>query len=466
MVQSVINQHIQDCFVHLVVTNSEFLKLVRTAIPYEYFTSDVTATIIRISYEYYDQFKVAPENHLHDELVRRIQKKDSEDRKLYFNYIKRIAEMETPNVEYVLKTISDFVRARTFEEAAVDFVKMVEKGKFEEARTLMHQALRAGVEKENVGLEYFSSDNPTYYQKGFEEVMLPTGVEKLDILLKGGIRRGWFVCTLGGLKGRKSWFLVHLGKQALLKGMSVLHISHEMEVEEIEERYDRSLGGLTGSRDGESTETLIQEMDEKGQLIKEKRIMAPSAYYPKAVKKVRKIWRKMGGRLIIKKYPMGICTMSEIDRYLNYLETYYNFIPDLLINDYADIMSIPANNRREYINQIYIDHKRVADERNITVVTVSQTNRAALLKAKLHQSDFAEDIRKLANVDLALAISSDEGQRQKNEMRVWILGGRSVQDGRGCIVKQNLDIGQFCTDSWFPPDPSGKEEQESEDDED
>jgi replicative DNA helicase len=448
----------------LAVTSSDFLKLVRTSVPYEYFTSDVTATLVRVCYEYYDQFGAAPENHLHDELVRRIQKKDPEDRKLYTSYVTRISEMDPPNVDYVIKTISDFVRARTFEEAAVDFVKMVEKGRFEEARSLMHQALRAGVEKENVGLEYFLSDVPTYYNKTLDEVYLPTGIDQLDILLKGGIRRGWFVCILGGLKGRKSWFLNHMGKQGLLKGMNVLHISHEMEIEEIEERYDRNLGGLTGNRDGESSEITVQEMGSKGELIKEKKIISPSAYSLKAVKKVRRIWRKMGGRLIIKKYAMGTCTMNEIDRYLNYLETYYSFVPDLLINDYADIMSIPPSSRRESINQIYIDHKRIADERNITVMTVSQTNRAALLKAKLHQADFAEDIRKLANVDLALAISSDETQRSRSEMRAWIIGGRSVQDGRGCFIKQNLDIGQVCTDSWFPPDPSDKRDEEEEED--
>jgi replicative DNA helicase len=461
MAESTINQHIQDCFLYLAVTDTQFLKLVRSAVPAELFTSQVTSDLVTICYNYFDQFESAPNNHLHDEVVKQIAKKTEEDKELYTSYISKISELHQPNVDYIIKTINTFVQARKFEEAAVDFVKLVEKGNFQKAKFLMQEALRSGVERENIGLDYLTSDTPLYYQSKVQLDKLPTGMEKLDMLLKGGLKRGWFVCILGGMKGKKTWSLVHLGKQALMRSLNVCHITHEMDVEEVEERYDRSLGGLTNEDD--SVEVIITEMNDKGMVKKETRRQAHSIYNPKAIRRTRRTWRKLGGRLIIRKYPMGTCTSQEIERYLNYLETYYHFTPDILINDYVDIMNIGSKDRREEINQLYIDHKKIADERDILVVTVSQTNRAALLKAKLERTDFAEDIRKLANVDVALAISADELQVQKQEMRVWILGGRSVKDFCGCYIKQNLDIGQFCTDSWFGGDHrndhDGEEEQ-------
>jgi len=44
-----------------------------------------------------------------------------------------------------------------------------------------------------------------------------------DMYQIGGLRRGQFVCILGGYKGCKSWFCHHLAKQALIQGRNVLH---------------------------------------------------------------------------------------------------------------------------------------------------------------------------------------------------------------------------------------------------
>jgi len=81
MNEKVISQHIQDCFVFLSIMDADFLRMARIAIKPSWFSSQVTEDIIRLCYDYYDQFQQAPENHLHDELVRFLHKAD-EDREV------------------------------------------------------------------------------------------------------------------------------------------------------------------------------------------------------------------------------------------------------------------------------------------------------------------------------------------------------------------------------------------------
>ncbi|MHA1592414.1 MAG: DnaB-like helicase C-terminal domain-containing protein [Candidatus Heimdallarchaeaceae archaeon] len=458
MSNSVISQRIQDSFVFLIITDTKFLQLARKSVKPEYFSSQITEDIVRICYSYFDQFKEAAHNHLHDEMVRFLKKKDFDEKNRYYTYLKKIQEMDSPNQAYVVKRINNFIKAREFEEAAIDFVQKVEIGDFTAAKELMQKALRVGIEREEIGLKYFELEKPPDYFTSMKEILLPTGFPLIDSRIKG-LRRGQFVVLLGGYKVGKTWSCIHLGKQGLLCGKKVLHITHEASLDEVEMRYDMSLGGLTSEKRKE--EVKFRVIDEEGVEEDSFYKIVNTVYDFNEIKNMRKKLGKIGGELIIRKYPMGTCTMNEIDRYLDYLETYENFVPDILINDYVETMKMPLGEtaaHRDRINQAYIEHKRIADERNILVFTVSQAVRASLGKFRLKQADFAEDIRKVGNVDLALGISQTEIQAEEQKMTIFVLAGRSVPQGFGCIVSTNLRIGQLCTNSWHIRRKEKKEE--------
>jgi replicative DNA helicase len=254
---------------------------------------------------------------------------------------------------------------------------------------------------------------------------------------------------------------VHLGKEALLRGLKVLHITHELSLEDTEMRYDKALGGLTSSEEIETT--VFEDIDEEGNVINTESIDVTSVFNLKEVQEVRKRVAKFGGELIIRKYPMGLCTMNEIRRYLDYLETYENFIPDVVINDYIEKMKLSSGDgRRDAINEAYMESKGIADERKLLMITVSQVTREALRKRKLDQKDFAEDIRKLGNVDLVLAFSQTDAQAQENRMIAWVMANRSGLMDFGCIFSQNLDIGQFCITDWPLKVERARDEKETE----
>ncbi len=441
--ENIISQHLQDSFLYLSIMDKEFLKLVRSSVDHSLFVP-ATSYLVKVCFEYYDVFKDAPKDHIHDEILKRLKTLSTEDKKYYTTYIKKIKKLSPPNFDYVLKSISDFIKARTLEEASITFKDLVTRGNFSEAENLMYTALKAGVEREEVGLIYFEDSEFLHRNKEEDELLMRTGIGSLDYLIRG-YRRGQFLVFLGNYGGGKSWALTHLGRSALMRGLKVLHISHENSIRETVDRYDMMFGALVNTPEPQEVEVAYWDKEEEA--ITKYTKTFQSIYNTKLVAKTRKKMKAFGGELVVKKYAMGSCDMKEISRYINYLETYEDWVPDVLINDYADIM-MPLDQKKESRNQIndtYIYHKRIADEKNILVVTASQTTRQAIGKAKISMKDFAEDIRKAGNVDLGIAICRTEDQVEQNEGYLYVLKNRNGKQNCGCYIGFNPMIGQFAT---------------------
>jgi len=444
---SAVSQRIQDAFVWLSITDQKFLLIARRSVKSKWFSSQVTEDIIELCYTYFDQFNVAPGDHLHDELVRFLSGKPNDTKRLYIDYLTKLQSIDPPNRAYVISRINTFVRAREFEEAAIKFVQLTKEEKFEDARNLMTQALRVGIQEEDVGIKYLSG-TPTYLETEAEEdYLIPVGIPTIDERMPRGMRRTDFVVILGGYKAGKSWSCNHMGKEGMLRGLKVLHISHENSAKEVEMRYDMSFGALRSF--GDDPYVSIEEIDFDGNVVKTDRVSTQSVFDASRVMQIRKRVARFGGELIIKKYSMGQCDINEIRRYLDYLETYENFNPDIIINDYVEKMKLPTGEwRRDGINDVYMQSKGIADDRKLLMITVSQTTRDALEKEFLRQKDFAEDIRKLGDVDLAFGISRTRAQAEQKRMQFYVIANRHGPMDFGCKMATNFDIGQFCVADW------------------
>jgi len=444
---SAISQSIQDAFVYLSITDSKFLQMARRSVKPQHFSSQVTEDLVDICYSYFDQFKEAPDKHFHDELVRSLQGKDEDSKRLYVDYLTRLQGIEQPNQAYVISRINTFVKAREFEKAAVKFVELTKEEKFDEAKALMIAALKVGIEKEEIGIKYLQVQTPSYYEtENIGSYVMPFGIKTFDDSLPRGLRRTDFLCLLGGFKAGKSWYCTFLGKECLLNGLKVVHISHENSAEEVEMRYDMAIGGFKSYGDDP---VQIETIDESGTLISTESTVIPSVFELEKVRSIRRRIAKFGGELIIRKYPMGRCSMNEMERYLDYLETYEGFVPDVVINDYIEKMKLPSGEgRRDGINEAYERSKGLADERKILMVTVSQVKREALEKRILNMQDWAEDIRKEGVVDAAFSVSRTRAQATANRMQMLMLVNRHGKMGFGCVIANNFEIGQFCVADW------------------
>lgn len=439
------NAHFQALVCRLLITDDDFCRMVWGRLEPKHFTSSLAAAVAQLCLAYFAEFRESPKDHFYDEFARHAAGLSGDLQAEAATYVANLRDMPRPNREYILRRINDSLKLRVREEAALQFAQLIGEGQMEEADNVMYKALRSGLPDEEEPLDYLTDLTALTTRQERPDYLVHTGVPALDRVF-GGFSRGQLVSYLGGQKAGKTWALQWLARQCLNAGLGVLHVSHEVGQDEMELRYDMMFTGR-GKRDGK----VVELPRRVGDCVEFRELTVRTVYDADAVRRGRKAARSRGGRLLIKKYPMGTCTTQEIERLLNYLESYHGFLPDVLINDYVDIMDLTGYGKevRHQINAGYVWSKGLADSRNILVATASQLNREGLERRHIRRRHVGEDIRKLANVDAMLAIGRSPEDVRAHLAGLSILVSRGETQDVGCTFVPCFDVGQFCLDSWL-----------------
>lgn len=365
-------------------------------------------TIFEILKKYYSQFKEAPTK---ETLV-------NEVRKLVES--KRVSSSEIPYISKVLSQLfSKFENKDYRRSEAVRFLK----------KAICKEALRRSIDEvdnENYDRIYkaitetknFGQDDSTdeiVYAKATrdytKEKKIPTGIEKLDDNLNGGIGIKELTVILGLPKAGKSISLLNLAASAILTACKVAFITLEFSARKTLRRFDARFSGIP-YRDVPSSQDLLKER----------------------LKAVREEYQ---GSLILKEFPPRTMTASMLEAQLDLLEQRHNFVPDVVIVDYADIMKaeVPNKVRRFEYADIYENLRKIAVERNCAVATASQSNRLGFGKKVLTMQEFSEDFSKAFTADVILSICASKAETERNLMRYYIAGTREAGSGREILVR-------------------------------
>lgn len=241
--------------------------------------------------------------------------------------------------------------------------------------------------------------------------------ERLNVGLGSQIRiaRGELAAILAPPKRGKSFSLVNIGYGAMTNGLKVLHVTLELRQDATEMRYDRAVTNLT------------------------RRALRQADNYDKAQELISRL-KKLRGELVVKYFPANKATTETIYGLLNYYAT-QGIKFDVLVVDYGDLLKSTRsyNERRFELSHTYTDLRTLGSEFNMAVWTASQTNKATLNSEIVTMADVAEDIGKMAIVDLAVAFCQTKEERYGHpEMaRLFITGAREENDGK--IVQAVID---------------------------
>ena len=149
-------------------------------------------------------------------------------------------------------------------------------------------------------------------------------------------------------------------------------------------------------------------------------------------------------------FPSKSATMQDIEAYLYNLEHYENFIPDIIVTDYADKVK-PMDSRqqmRHQLAEIWEGHKALAQKRNCLVVTASQSNTSRTGKA-IKQGDWSESIAKLELCDAGMAINMLPEDKKRGIMKAMVMKQRDdyFDLTQEILVLHQLKIGKPYLDS-------------------
>ena len=260
--------------------------------------------------------------------------------------------------------------------------------------------------------------------------------------LIGPLFRGDFFSFASPTGVGKTWWLMWSAKQCREQGLNVLFLSLEMQEQSIMKRFQQMYYRRTLHGEDVTIAKFVQDEDNKYKIIYKK--INVQQLKPEDINelKIKAIGKFPHGRLKI------VCragiNIGELKAILSELKYQNQFIPDVIILDYADKMTTTrkVNGEREALGLIWKDLRDLALNQNLLLITASQTNRASWDK-HFSREAIAEDSRKLNEVSCAVGIMADKRDRELGLSMLRILKIRdSYYESRDVYCSCNYHIGQ------------------------
>lgn len=406
-------------------------------IDYKYFENRDLARIYKNLYEFTDHFKGYPTQ---DSLIEYMSKKGevSPELKETIEEIYTANRVSKENVDFIETSLSDFIQCQALKKSIVESLDdLGDVEKHEKIKERITEAMSIGDKMEDLGIDAYDKASIISRIRDRRDdkdiVRTPFRWHQMDQIF-GGTGDGELFSFIGPSHCGKSMFLVNAGVNYLLQKLNVLHISLEMSEKITIQRYDMSLCGVTKS-------------ELKTQLL---------------VDNIKKRLKDKIGRLWVKQFPSDVTTPGDVAKFMNRLASAKDFVPDVLIVDYADIMSSPSkyHEKRHELGATYRSLRNLAVEYKIPCITATQMNRNSLTKLEsgklLDESDIAESYDIMRILDGGVSINSSVEDRHRNVAVLYVVKNRDGDIGQK--IKFFVDWSKAYAKEWdSPKNDEGKE---------
>jgi replicative DNA helicase len=301
------------------------------------------------------------------------------------------------DVDYIKETALDFCKKQKLKEAMLKTVPLIQKSSYEEISTIINDALKLG-QSNNFGYDYLKDFESRFEIKARNPIS--TGWSEFDKLCNGGLGSGELGCVIAPTGAGKSMVLVHLGAEAVARGLTVVHYTLELADTVVATRYDSRLTGIPLGQ-------VLASKDEVYEIVK-----------------------NIPGRLIVKEYPTKTASTQTIKVHLDKLKA-QDINVDLVIVDYGDLLR-PVKARKEKrteLESIYEELRGLAQIHECPVWTASQTNRSGLNAEVITMEAISEAFNKCFVSDFIFTVSRTVMDKNNNTGRAFIAKNRNGPDG-------------------------------------
>ena len=176
------NNHFLNQIIFHSIQDTEFISKIRQIIPVSIFKAKEKEIIIKMIYNFYDDFKTAPGENFFD-IFQEQEKNMSED--LYnrcINFIGVLKDITGSNPEYILRNINDAIYHFQLEEASINFATLIKNKKYDEAKGVILKAIK---EKpiEQPYYDFFTDNSFIDERLNKRRYKMKTKIPKLDEMI-------------------------------------------------------------------------------------------------------------------------------------------------------------------------------------------------------------------------------------------------------------------------------------------
>ncbi len=489
------------------VVSDRFCKEVQPILRQDLLQTPFMSTVIEWCQEYFEQFEKAPGVHIEDIYEKHLQEGNLEDAQeeliaeLLLSLSDEYGRSDNFNENYLLDQAEKYFEKRNLLTTANEIrtslknddiyrakIALTEHKEVNSPKTLGINPL---IDTEEMRKAFSYSSEPLYKLPGV------AGDFVNDMLVRSG-----FVVLLGPEKRGKTWMLIEHSIQARKAGLNVAFISAgDMTAEELQLRYATR---FTARHPNPKfcKEILIPTLDckhnqddscdkperlcdfgifdeEKKTLFpfeeaedytpcavcRRKRDFKPSSWFRKreeikplewqeAAKAGQKLDRRWGkkARLLLAAFPNGTLSIQGLEAQLDIWENHQNFIPDVIITDYMDLLEDDKreDSYRHKINNIWKTARKISQERHCLFLSATQSDAASYYVKWLGMQHFSESKTKNAHITGIITLNQTMEEKKRKIMRLGKLLTREDDflQNKGVVVLQSPETGRPLLNSY------------------
>lgn len=468
----IIDSRVERNIITGLIVSTRFLREIQPILRLDIFQLKFAKTIAEWCLDYFQKYKIAPQKNIESVFLAFKNTLNQEKMDMVAAFLGSISEeykhAKNYNVDYALDNAERYFRLVSLQQISQKMKEYILKGDVEEGEKLCTNYKRL-TRQASTGV------NPITDLKAIREAFSHDASNNMFSFpgdlgkLIGSFQREWLVSIVANTGIGKTWWLLYLASKAALARYNVLFVTLEMSQNEIIRRVQQYIhAGLSKKYDKDilipvfdcelnqdnscslSYRMCNQGIKEVGDKllpefkdISENYIPCSQCRYKgnkdfqlatwfrkinKSELSMNVISKKIGKmerlnclpdnfRLV--HFPMKTLSIKKLESYMDNMEYYEGFIPDVIVTDYVQHFSTEEKyeQKRFGIADIWTGHKMIAQKRKLLVISAHQGN-TLRTKKDIGQGNWAEDISGLHLSDLSITLNQSPEEKERGIMRV------------------------------------------------
>jgi RecA/RadA recombinase len=385
--------------ISILMSDKQFLERIVDILSPDHFESDSYKWIIKLIAEYFPKYREIPTMEVFAVEIQKIpdvvlQSAVKEQVKNAYKY------MGSADATYIKETFLEFCKNQKLKNAIWEAHDFLKRGDYDSIWHVINEASKAGVER-NLGHDYLKETDIRLSELARDTIK--TNWPNIDVHLDGGLGRGELGFIIGNAGSGKSWFLAHIGAEAMRQGKNVIHFTMELNEKYVGRRYDAYFSGMA-----------FQEVRNHPDLVK------------KEIENIQ-------GKLFIKYFPMHTATALTLKTHIERFQLITGIKIDLAVIDYADLLMPFSTNKNSSLYEdggnIYSELRSILGELQIPGWSASQGNRSGHEEEILNALNVADSYKKIMLGDFIMALGRTTEHKLAGTGTISVVKSRFGSDG-------------------------------------
>jgi hypothetical protein len=441
MKRKIIDVSSEQKIITAMVVSKEFLAQTWSVIDLELFKSKPLKQVARWCISYYQKYQDAPKRQIESIYYGWVGKgKASEDMissmSAVLEYLSTQYEENTDlNVPYLLDVTAEYFNLKRIEQLKDELEYSISEG----SKTLAEEAINkfSTISAEvDSGSDFLNDENVwDLAYADSQKPLITWGDAAADRFFGSSLSRDSLVAILSPEKRGKTWWCIEFVMRALMQRKKVaLFEVGDMSKSQVMRRFGVRLSKRPMfKRDLGMVSIPCRIGKKKDQvLLKTKKVECSQIANAKSSKlSVQRFMRAHGIKpkqphVMISAHPNSSINVQGIAAKLTEWEVRKNFIPDIVIIDYPDILDnepgTTGMSTRDQVNMTWKALRRLSQEKHCLVLAPTQADMASNLQNTLNPTNFSEDKRKLSHVTGMIGLNQIGEEKRRGIMRLnWIV---------------------------------------------